>query len=141
MKLNIEKESAKIRSYILNEIEKFNKNEKVKLVEVGYQFDQSGLVKVFFDTRVDAEPDGSWTMHLEDNVLDMEHWPDQCEHYEEEVLATEIGELIKTVLLELRSEGAFKRLNKYENCELGIEELNGNYGWPNFEDRGKENII
>lgn len=140
MQFNKEKETAEIRKYISDRIADYKNKNKIKFIELGYQFDQGGMVCVFFDTRENASPDGLWTMNLDGNCLPRTHWPIVFENYDEKECAIMIGNLIKTTLLKLRGEGAFGSLNKHDDCELGIEEINGLFGWPNYEDRGKENL-
>lgn len=139
-----------------------SKNKKpVKLIECGFEVGQANWVALVFDTRSDAEPDGSWSEDIEDILLARPEWPlwDDFEgkgtHYVinmagkkikladnlEETVCTALGEMLKHVLLTARSEGVFGKLPKTERCELGIEHLDGCYGWPNYEDRGKENIV
>lgn len=52
-----------------------------------------------------------------------------------------VGEAMKHALLSARDQGWFDPLLKAERCELGIENLEGYYGWPKYEDRGKENLV
>ena len=52
-----------------------------------------------------------------------------------------IGEALKHVLLTAREEGVFNPLPKADRCELGVENLEGYYGWPDYEDRGRENMV
>ncbi len=141
MHLDLVRETNEIRDYISQQINTLDKNVKVKLVEIGFQVDQCGLVKVFFGHNRDSVPDGSWTMSLEDNILIRSHWPDLCESIDYEELTEKIGEIIKSVLLEIRDSGGFNEMAKYSDCQLGIEEINGVYSWPYFGDRGKENSV
>jgi hypothetical protein len=53
---------------------------------------------------------------------------------------TILGDLLKSVLLRARSDGVFAHLPRSPQCELGVEEHDGNYGWPAYEERGKENL-
>ena len=51
------------------------------------------------------------------------------------------GELLKGVLLKARKDGVFDSLPKAKKCHMGVEEMDGNYGWPDFEDRGKKDLM
>ena len=141
MHLDSAREASEIRDYINQQIKMLDKDVKVKLVEIGYQVDQCGLVKAFFGLSKDSVPDGSWTMSLADNILIRSHWPDLCESIDYEELTEKIGEIIKSVLSEIRDSGGFDKMAKYPDCQLGIEEINGVYSWPNYDDRGKENGV
>jgi len=52
-----------------------------------------------------------------------------------------VGDTMKHALLTARDQGWFKQLPKAERCELGVENMEGFYGWPIYEDRGKENLV
>lgn len=130
----------------------------VRMVEVGYEYSQSGWVVVVFDMRPDAEPDGEWTSQIEGNELERPHWVEageaigdgpinviQMDGTEVELptdteLAALLGEVVKAVLLKARADGVFANLPKATGCELGVEHLSGAYGWPIYEERGQANL-
>ena len=94
---------------------------------------------MFFDTRTDAGPDGTWTIRLSGNSIDMPEWPEFSEQMGDD-FALELGETIKNLAIELRDNGDFEALPRQVACEFGVEEMNGIYGWPRWEDRGQENF-
>ncbi len=130
----------------------------VKLVEVGFECAQSGWLVVVFDTRPDAEPDGEWTMLIEGNELDRPHWLRAGEvNIDEPItvvqldgtkaelpagtdLAKPLGEVVKAAVLKARADGVFASLPKTPGCELGVEDFEGAYGWPNYDERGQDNL-
>jgi len=131
----------------------------VKMIEVGYEYEQSGWLVVVFDTRPDANPDGEWTGRIDGNELARPHWFEAGEALFEGHLITIIqldgteklmkllfdfvdiiGEMLRVLLLKARADGLFTKIPKAPGCELGIEHFDGGYGWPMFEDRGKENL-
>jgi hypothetical protein len=137
----------------------------VKRVDAGYESDQAGWVAVVFDTRPDAEPDGQWTLYIPGNELERPHWLEANEALREDDLsvvlpggswvvipavgswgqryeqfATLLGQLLKAVLLQARADGVFLALPKAAGCELGVEHFNGEYGWPQYEARGEDNL-
>jgi hypothetical protein len=57
-----------------------------------------------------------------------------------EQLATVLGQLLRTVVLQARADGMFAALPKAAQCELGVEHFNGAYGWPQYEARGEDNL-
>jgi len=139
MGLELGAEAQAIKDYIIERVASHPTDQRVNFIEFGFQFDQVGFFCVFFDTREDAQPDGTWTMRTEGNSLARDHWVDAIEDQFGESSGTVLGDMIKEVVFGLRYSGAFKSLNKCEGCEFGIEEMCGYYGWPNYEDRGKEN--
>lgn len=53
-----------------------------------------------------------------------------------------VGEFLVSVLVSVRDEGVFAELPRGKRCELEVEEgMNGTFGWPHYEDRGKENLL
>lgn len=127
-------------------------------IDLGFGLYQSGWVALVFDTRPDAEPDGDWNEYIDGNDLDQPHWAEACDALEEEPLtivlpdglsrkmpagdnlAAILGEMLKEVLLKARADGLFAELPKAPRCHLGVEEQEGSYGWPAYEDRGRENL-
>ena len=141
MRFDCQREFSEIKSYIEKQITNADKFQNVSFLDIGFGIDQGGLVKAFIDYRKDAAPDGSWTMHLESDVLERSHWPLLCEEYDYEELVKKIGELIKKVMFAIRDEGKFNSLNKNPKCEFGIEEINGEFGWPYYDERGSINCV
>lgn len=133
---------------------------EVSMIEIGYQFDQAGWVAVVFDTRARGEPDGEWTLNIEGNTLEMAHWFEAvdklCEDNESievvrldgsSLIITEdsgdeaytcFGEMLREALLMARRDGLLARLPLAERCIMGVEEINGSYGWPAYEARETE---
>lgn len=132
-----------LRQFILKQIAAHPANQPVKYITFGYEVAQGGLFCVFLDTRPDAGPDGTWTVNLETNSIEMPDWPEYAEQLEEsdEGFEFTLGETLKDLVFELRAQGAFATLPKQDNCEFGLEEMNGSYGWPAWEDRRKENLV
>lgn len=57
-------------------------------------------------------------------------------------LTEAIGKFLTAMLLEVRQKGVFTDLPKADRCELGVEDpTTGEFGWPNYEDRGKANLV
>lgn len=166
MRLDLRRDFADIYAYVANRVRGFDPATNdgpgapgpVKMIEVGFEYSQAGWVVVVFDTRPDAEPDGEWNSHIEGNELERRHWEEAREANmdgpitlvqldgSETVLpagtelAEPLGELVKEVLLKASADGVFAGLPKAPGCELGVEHHDGAYGWPNYEDRGQENL-
>lgn len=51
-----------------------------------------------------------------------------------------IGEMILAVLLDAKSDGVFTPLKPYGDVQLDIEDFNGGWGWPEYDDLGKTNL-
>ncbi len=166
MKLDLRRDFADIYAHLADRVRAFDPATNdgpgdpgpVKMIEVGFEYSQSGWVVVVFDTRPDAEPDGEWNSHIEGNELERPDWlaageanmdgpitlvqldGTEVELPEGTELAEPLGELVKAVLLKARADGVFAALPKTADCELGIEHHDGAYGWPAYEDRGRENL-
>jgi len=95
-------------------------------------------VALHLDTREVYEPDGTWT-NRNYAVLKKPKWASG--NADDEEFATVVGENLKRALLASRDSGAFRELPRRNRCELAVEHINGLYGWPNYQDRGKENLI
>ena len=133
----------------------------VRRIDFGFQCDQDFWVALVFDRRLRAKPDGEWTRFLPGNSLARPAWKRMAnsrtggtlrmpefvlqtltaKEKKSEDLVVYLGVLLKCVLLKARAEGVFQSLPKAAKCCLGVEELNGGYGWPKHADRGKRDLV
>lgn len=150
-------------------VEKFSGQQKksaepVSGIGLGFFVYENPEIFFSFDTRLKFEPNGDWT-HPEFARLKRARWDkfvEACEGAEgkgvvidaqgnqheiaeissEKNLTEWIGNALVTALKTARDTGVFQSLKIATRCELGVEEAgNGEYGWPHYEDRGKENLI
>lgn len=164
MIVDVREDLGDFREYVLQRvkqhIETADGASPVRRIDFGFEFGQSNWVALVFDTREDAEPDGEWSSWIDDIVLTRPKWPVWHELPEGELvyfidlkgekinvmqdpdtlICTIVGDALKHSLTTARDEGLFQPLTKAEGCELGVENLEGFYGWPAYEDRGKENL-
>ncbi len=163
MQLDFQRDFAEIYAYLAERVRGFDPKThdglggpgSVELFEVGFEYSQAGWVIAVFDTRPAAESDGEWTSELENesNLLPRPHWAEAGEWQEEEPitiighdgtttvlptgseLAIPLGDLVKAVVIQARTDGMFAALAKSERCLFGIEHFSGEYGWLLYEDR------
>ena len=112
-----------------------------------------------FDTKPGSAPDGDPT-HREFAKMPRKAWLPAVQAVCEEenvsvvkpdgksrkcdggTLTETIGNFLVETLLEARDKGVFGALPKAERCELGVEDpTTGGFGWPNYVDRGKKNLV
>jgi len=166
MLIDIRKDLPDFHAYLTERIKAHSAEKPVSQIQFGFEFGQSNYVVLVFDTRPDAEPDGEWTNEIDtmiDNgtALMRPNWPIWHELPEGErvsfidisgkeidvlndpdnLICGTIGDALKQVFLTARAEGVFKNLPKHPRCELAVENIEGYYGWPKYEDRGKENLV
>jgi hypothetical protein len=90
---------------------------------------------------------------------DCEHWADQCFGVldgettkvitdseqtsvdDEEALCEVVGLFFVQIIKELRDAGAFSHLPVAPKCHLGVSTYDGVFGWPIYEERGKEDLL
>jgi hypothetical protein len=121
--------------------------------------DSAPWIHLHLDTKPGSEPDGSPT-HPDYATASFEEWlpavqaafegetatvvmpggnQKQC-HAED--LAETIGQVLVQTLLDAREGGVFQALPTDNRCELGVEDpTTGAFGWPNYDDRGKGNLV
>jgi hypothetical protein len=51
-----------------------------------------------------------------------------------------IGQMILSVLLNAKDDDVFAPLKKFGSVQLDIEDFNGGWGWPEYDDLGKTNL-
>ena len=138
------------------------KSDPVYQINFGFEFGESNWVALVFDRREDAGPDGEWySMIAQRDFLERPKWPIWHELPEgEEVIFINVagervevmedpdnricrvvGDALRDTLLKAREDGVFAGLPKGEECHLAVENFEGYYGWPLYEDRGKEDLL
>ena len=168
MIIDIRKDIPDFHAYLLQRTAVYSdnpSNEPVGMIQFGFEFGQANYVVLVMDSRPDAEPDGEWTMEIdkmmaEKTALLRPHWPIWHELPEgervsfidisgnevdvmdnpDELICGIIGEALKQALISARNEGVFKTLPKQPKCEMAVENIEGYFGWPKYEDRGRENL-
>ncbi len=128
-------------------------------ITVGFYAEQWGYVSLVFDTRKDAEVDGEWTSHLneETNRLDFPRWLDAydaiCNGKSVSVIRPDgstctledsdgdeginrvFGEMLLELMLKLRDDGTLANLPLAPKAFMVIEEFDGRYFWPTYKTR------
>jgi hypothetical protein len=152
----------RVRSFDLNHNQGPGNGKSITSINFGFQCDQDGWVALVFDTRPDAEPDGEWNSYIKDTLFARPTWLEASLALETEAVdvilpngmtcavAVEddferfiglFGELLKSVLLKARADGIFKLLPTAKECHISVEEHDGQYAWPSYKDRGKEDLV
>jgi hypothetical protein len=122
-------------------------------ITLGFQISQAGWVALVFDTRRDGWSDGQWQSYIEENWLEFPDWLEATEAFDEsgetielippngkkrelgedENLVNIIGEMLKDILIQARKEKLLPKLPIAKTCVMGVEDHDGGYGWPDYE--------
>jgi len=172
MKIDLRIDFEKIYDYLESRIDNFISEEnvgpgpqsdRVSMIQIGYEINQSGWIAIVFDMRENAQPDGQWGSYVGGNMLELDHWYHAIDEMYKNEGTVEItppdgnvklisfdsqgedlnifGILIKEVLIKAREDGVFSRLPLADRCVMGVEELTGSYGWPHYENRETEGSV
>ena len=146
-----------------------SKPTSLSAIEIGYSCDQSGWIFIHPDERSTHERDGQWTTSIEDDkCINFDHWieaveasfegeaftvikydgskfevafdEDESEDQAEDPFVTAVGEMILGVLKAAKADGVFSSLTHFGPVQLDIEDFNGGWGWPEYDDLGKTNL-
>ncbi|MBL8808969.1 MAG: hypothetical protein JNM43_02230 [Planctomycetaceae bacterium] len=124
----------------------------IRLITLGFQFDQAGWIALVFDTRPEAACDGEWQSYIEENAEPFQGWfkafDDMVENdsvlsltqhngtrrsftanSELQDIAECFGVMCRDALLKARKMGLFNELPLADDCKFSVEEHNGNYAW------------
>ena len=131
----------------------------IALITVGFYAEQGGNLHVVFDTRPKAEVDGEWTVHIDEefNTLEFPKWADaydaicdgqivsvkkhdgtNCKLQDsdgDEVVNAVFGDMLVTIMTELRDDGSLSKLPLTPKAIMVIEEFDGRYFWPQYKRR------
>jgi hypothetical protein len=129
-----QEDAAAIRRYLDSRVREIAASrDAVSAIEIGYEVSQAGWVYVHADCRAQHERDGEWTLGLNDNnVLELAHWVGAD--------SEEAGQMILKVVQAARADGVFSALGPPGSIQLDIEDFNGGWAWPEFDQLGKTNL-
>ncbi len=139
--MNTENDKKEIGEFISSRIRAHidANGEEVKFIQAGFDVNEDSASFCFYLETEGDGPNGEWTTSEEENFLMREHWT--WDESKPENHSEVIEQLIKDTFFELRVSGAFETLPKTKKCDFGIESVCGCYGWPDWDDRGKENLL
>jgi hypothetical protein len=134
--LDLKKDATAVYSYVVSRVSKYTPgsdrgpggNGPIHMIYAGYEFDQAGWFALVFDRRADAGHDGEWTCYLEENILARPHWA-QAAALCVEGFSRPLGEMLVDVLQRAERDGVFAKLPLTTGYRMGVEELNGSFGW------------
>lgn len=170
LSLDLRKESAAISRFIAKRVDRFDsttnvgpgEGAKVSAVELGFDFEQGGWVALIFDTRQKPDRDGEWNGFLEEEtMLQRPEWAELSEALREgkrvaitlmngrktslthdcEALGEVLYHMLKDTFTDSIHEGAFRSLPRRSKCYVGVEETEGRFGWPDYDDRDSEGTV
>jgi hypothetical protein len=165
LRKDVEDSIAALQTAVKKFASRQSKNvQAVSGIGLGFFVSEQPEILIQFDTRPQFEPDGEWP-YPEFARLNRARWGrfiEACEEArgkgavidskgerheitdisEEDRLEKWIGEALVTALKQARDVGLFSQLKTAARCELNVEEsADGEFGWPRYEDRGKENLV
>ncbi|NOK01380.1 MULTISPECIES: hypothetical protein [Myxococcus] len=165
--LDLSKERQRVAKFLAKAVKDFARVQDARplqRLELQYSTD-NGTLNVSFDLDPAAEPGrGDAMTHFGFAELLVPRWADVKEHRPSLVgldgaklaaredgtwgtpeahaqLEEHLGKMLVATLLEMRDSGQFEALRASATAELGVEEYEGHFGWPDYEERGRENRI
>ncbi|WP_342378589.1 hypothetical protein NVS55_04285 [Myxococcus stipitatus] len=163
--LDLGKERQRVAKFVAKAVKDFARvrdERPMQRLELHYSTD-NGTLSVCIDLDPAAEPGrGEAMTHFGFAELLVPRWPDVKEHKAPVVgldgvklaaredgtwgtpeaharLEVHLGKMLVATLLEMRDSGQFESLRVSATAELCVEEYEGHFGWPDYEERGKEN--
>ena len=171
MTIDLRKDAADVRKMLVEALARYAAKsahpkacahyKPVGAVGLTYDCGSGARVTLHLDTRRAYEPDGTWT---HDSFAELER-PEWETAYgalqdrdltfaladgsrltlqagtDDETYVNLFGEMLVSLLKGARASGVFAALPRQSRCELGVEEVEGMFGWPAYRDRGKDNLL
>ena len=152
MQIDLKKDLPRVLKYVERRAKEFpdyvnagpgEDEDEIRLITLGFQFDQAGWIALVFDTRPDAELDGEWQSFIEENAEPFDDWfnafDDMCENdstlsliqhdgkrcsftadSDMEEIAECLGLMCRDALEQARKKGLFKKLPLAADCRLAV---------------------
>lgn len=113
------------------------------------------MVRLYLDTHPTGEPCSGSSETFDLMELEFEAWAEAChadvktieysgsQHTvdDEETLCEAVGLFLLEIILSLRDEGIPSKLPCAEKCYIGVATYDGVWGWPDWDDRGKNDMV
>lgn len=138
-------------------------------IEIGYSCDQLGWIFIHPDERPEHDRDEEWsTWIVEDKCIKYDHWieaieanfqgesftvikhdgsrfevayaEEESDWESEDPFVQAVGEMILDVLKVAKVDGVFSQLERFGPVQLDIEDFNGGWAWPEYDDLGTSNL-
>lgn len=131
-------------------------------IELGFEYIwEDSWCALVFDTRPQGKPDGEWQSYIKENRFPMLDWHrafaggsenlsivshsgEMIEVHGElsdEFFAGILGDMLVSVLLRARAEGAFLPLPLTPRCIMSVEHHEGCYGWPGYKNLETKGLV
>ncbi len=163
-KVDFRQDAIAIRTFLKDAVRDYSAKQHPAVTRIDLAFSlgdsESTLwVHLHLDTKAGGEPDGDPT-HRDLAQLERQSWlaavqavcndelvavvklDGKTQECDAGALGQQVGVFLVSMLQEARAAGIFAGLPKARRCELGVEDpTTGEFGWPNYDDRGKENLV
>ena len=99
----------------------------IEAIELGYEGEEVEVIRfdgstfVIPPTEEDSDPEDEETENAD-------------------ALVPAIGDMIYAVLMAAKKDGMFVALSKFGAVQLDVEEFNGGWAWPEYDELGKTNL-
>ena len=113
------------------------------------------MVRLYLDTHPKGEPSSGSSEIFDLMELEFADWVEACHANvslvkyggnqktvdDEEQLCEAVGLFLLEIILALRDEGILSKLPCAQKCYIGVSTYDGVWGWPDWNDRGKNDMV
>ena len=155
--LDLEPSRSQLAREMAAGIEAFTGDTPITRVDVWYDLVsmEVPMVRLYLDTDPKGEPCSGSSETFDLMELEFSDWADGC-HGEntlvkwngneratddEESLCEAVGLFLLEIILSLRDSGILSKLPCAEKCYIGVSTYDGVWGWPEWKDRGKNDMV
>ena len=155
--LDLEPFREKLTQEMINGVKNFNGDGPITRVDVWYDLVSMDvpMVRLYLDNHPTGEPCSGSSDEFDLMELELPEWSDAChadnavikysgkslKTDDEESLCEAVGLFLLEIILAIRDKGVLSALPRAEKCYIGVSTYDGVWGWPVWEDRGKNDMV
>lgn len=161
MEFNLEPDRKRIASLISQGVASYDQSLPITRLDVVYDLTSMDVpvIQAWLDTEPNGEPGSDSSKKFDMLEEEMPDWAEPCGAAfegndvtvrfggrkmlanDEETLCEAVGLFLVEIVKSIRDQGKLAKLRKAPRCYLGVSTFDGSWSWPEYDDRGTDDLV